>query len=201
MFKPDSSKGFAAARARRHEQAGWRRSARLVGGIWLLALALLLLQFVLPESDGREAVQMALFVVLIYLALPSGLLLLADWLQRRFKGRAGSLAAYFLFVAAVAGLGGLIQSLLLQPVPLLPLKLVIFIHLLLALGWLFSTLAGWLAVALMRLYAKAAGREPGAVLRPLLALLGFAFLSQLVRLLRAWLPLDDWLNFLWLFRF
>ena len=201
MFKPDSSKGFAAARARRHEQAGWRRSARLVGGIWLFALALLLLQFVLPDSAGREAVQMALLVVLIYLALPSGLLLLADWLRRRFKGRAGSLAAYLLFVAAVAGLGGLIQSLLLQPAPLLPLKLVIFIHLLLALGWLFFTLACWLAVALTRLYAKAAGREPGAVLRPLMVLMSFAFLSQLVRLLRAWLPLDDWLNFLWLFRF
>ncbi len=111
-----------------------------MGGIWLFALALFLLQLILPDRAGRGPVQTVFFLVLILLTLPSTLLLLADWLRGQLRGRAGILAAYLLFVAAVAGIGALIGSLLLQPVPLLPLKPVIFVHLLLALGLLVCTL-------------------------------------------------------------
>ena len=69
--------------------------------------------------------QVALFLVLILLALPGTLLLLADWLRRRRRGRAGILAAYLLFVATVAGIGALISSLLLRPGPLLALGLLV----------------------------------------------------------------------------
>ena len=50
--------------------AHWHRSLRLVGGIWLFTLALFLLQLALPDSAGREPVQVVLFLVLILLALP-----------------------------------------------------------------------------------------------------------------------------------
>ena len=133
-----------ANRASRRE-ISWHRSLRLVRGIWLFTLALFLLQLALPDSAGREPVQVVLFLVLILLALPSTLLLLTDWLRGRLRGLAGILAAYLLFVAAVASIGALISSLLLRPVPLLPLKLVIFIHLLLALGLLVCALSATLA--------------------------------------------------------
>ena len=67
-----------ASRASQRE-ISWRRSARLMGGIWLFALALFLLQLILPDRAGREPVQVVLFLVLILLALPSTLLLLAAW--------------------------------------------------------------------------------------------------------------------------
>ncbi len=176
--------------------AHWRRSARLVGGIWLFALALFLLQSILPDSAGREPVQVVLFLVLILLALPSTLLLLADWLRGR--GRAGILAAYLLFVAAVAGIGALISSLLLQPVPLLPLKLVIFVHLLLALGLLVCTLGALLSLALARLYGKSTDRAAGPVLRLALNMFSLAIIYGLAQLLNHWLPLVHFLR--WLFR-
>lgn len=183
---------------KRHKEVGWRRSLRLVRGIWLFALALFLLQLILPDSAGREPVQVVLFLVLILLALPSTLLLLADWLRGR--GRAGAITAYLLFVAAVAGIGALIGSLLLQPVPLLPLKLVIFVHLLLALGLLVCTLGALLALALARLYEKSTGRAAGPVLRLALNMFSLAAIYGLAQLLNHWLPLAQWLNFLWLFR-
>ena len=186
------------ANRKRHKEVGWRRSLCLVGGIWLFALALFLLQLVLPDSAGREPVQIVLFLLLILLALPSTLLLLADWLRGR--GRAGILAAYLLFVAAVAGIGALIGSLLLRPVPLLPLKLVIFVHLLLALGLLVCTLGALLALALARLYGKSTGRAAGPVLRLALNMFSLAAIYGLAQLLNHWLPLAQWLNFLWLFR-
>ena len=127
------------------KEVHWRRSLRLVLGIWLFALTLFLLQSILPDSAGREPVQVVLFLVLILLALPSALLLLTDELRGRLRGRAGILAAYLLFIATGAGIGALIGSLLLRPAPLLPLKPVIFIHLLLALGLLVCTLGAPLA--------------------------------------------------------
>ena len=181
-------------------EISWRRSLRLVRGIWLFALALFLLQSILPDSAGREPVQVVLFLLLILLALPSTLLLLADWLRGRLRGRAGILAAYLLFVAAVAGIGALIGSLLLQPVPLLPLKLVIFVHLLLALGLLVCALGTLLALALAWLYEKSTGRAAGPVLRLALNMFSLAAIYGLAQLLNHWLPLAQWLNFLWLFR-
>ena len=125
----------------------------------------------------------------ILLALSSTLLLLADWLRGRLRGRAGILAAYLLFVAAVAGIGALIGSLLLQPVLLLPLKLVIFIHLLLALGLLVYTLGALLALALARLYGKSTGRAAGPVLRLALNMFSLAAIYGLAQPLNHWLPL------------
>lgn len=187
-------------RARRHKAARRHRSARLVGGIWLFTLALFLLQLILPADAGRAPVQNIFFLVLILLALPSTLLLLADELRGRLRGRAGILAAYLFFVAAVAGIGALIGSLLLQPVPLLPLKLVIFVHLLLILGLLASTLLVGLTALLGWLCLKVCGRTPGPLLGLLLNLLSLAGIYTLAQLLSHWLPLDSWLNFLWLFR-
>ena len=178
---------------------GWRRSLSLVLGIWLFALALFLLQSILPDSAGREPVQVVLFLVLILLALPSTLLLLADWLRGRLRSRAGILAAYLLFIAAVAGIGALISSLLPQPVPLLPLKLVIFVHLLLALGLLVCTLGALLALTLARLYEKGTGRAAGPMMRLALNMFSLATIYGLAQLLNHWLPLAQWLNFLWLF--
>lgn len=187
-------------RARRRKAARRHRSARLIGGIWLFTLALFLLQSILPDAAGRGPVQNIFFLVLILLALPSTLLLLADELRGRLRGRAGILAAYLFFVAAVAGIGALISSLLLRPVPLLPLKLVIFVHLLLILGLLASTLVAGLAALLGWLYLKVCGRTPGPLLGLLLNLLSLAGIYTLAQLLSHRLPLDSWLNFLWLFR-
>ena len=144
--------------------------------------------------------QTVFFIVLILLALPSTLLLLTDWLRGRLRGLAGILAAYLLFVAAVAGIGALISSLLLRPVPLLPLKLVIFVHLLLALGLLVCTLGALLALALARLYEKSTGRAAGPVLQLALNRFSLAAIYGLAQPLNHWLPLAQWLNFLWLFR-
>lgn len=181
-------------------EIGWHHSLHLVRNIWLFALALFILQSIMPDSTDREPVQVVLFLVLILLALPSTLLLLADWLRGRLRGRAGILAAYLLFIAAVAGIGALIGSLLLQPVPLLPLKLVIFVHLLLALGLLVCALGALLSLALARLYEKGTGWAAGPVLRLALNMFSLAAIYGLAQLLNHWLPLIQWLNFLWLFR-
>lgn len=94
------------------------RPTAIVGGLWLLCVALFLTQYlILLDKAAEDIIVSAIFLVALLMALPGTILLLVDWLRYALPERAAPVAAYALLAAAVyGGIGWLTNQMLAAPI-------------------------------------------------------------------------------------
>ena len=100
-------------------------------GIWAIVILLFLQQFYFSISNKnlQEILTSAMFLIFIFMAIPAVLLLIYDWVKYLAQQKQAKWINYFLFVAFIYGFGYLIDLMIEKEISFLPLKMVVFAHL------------------------------------------------------------------------
>lgn len=173
------------------------RPACIVGGSWLLCVALFFIQYSIPlDKTVRDMTVSAMFLIALFVVLPGTILLLVTWLHYIFPKRTANIAVYSLFVATVYGIGWLINEMLDQPIAYLPLRLMLLVHSIVLLWLLTSALTVAISLGFARLYRRLFAREAGQLTLYLAIILGLLLTGLLIGQCP---PLVRLFNLVWIF--
>ena len=174
-----------------------KKTTLITAIIWLVVVLLFVVQrFIITDAQSRDTLVSIMVLLAIYLGVPTLLLCVIDWLTfvGGFLGITWLSKAirYVVIMGVVYLVGDFVSFMIERRVPYLGIKMVLFVHLVLVVWWLYGACVNMVVKMVFTRLAHQAMVLPRWLSVLLVMAIAWLTYCALYAVLN-WLPIFDWL--------